>query len=111
MRINIPQSVTSGDAPQNFRQIEIGLKAISQMLFGGLGLDNLQAASVTVERKTGDASLEISVQHQLNRVPTGFIVINRTGFGGIKKGSSSWTNQMAYFFVETTGDSFSVLLL
>lgn len=111
MRIPVPSNVNSDNAKDNFKNIDIAIRSFERLLNGMIELDNIRAVMVDVKRTSGTAADQIEVQHPLGRTPSYFIVLDRDGFGNIKRGTSSWSNKSAFFNTDTINVSFKVLLL
>ena len=83
---------------------------LSQILNGGIKLqDNLNAQIKTVA-STGAANTEFTVSHTLGRVPSGYIIISNSGAGYVYNGTTAWTATAIYLRHSAINAAITVLI-
>ncbi len=83
---------------------------LARLLNGGLKFSDNQNAKTVEVADTGTANTEFSVTHTLKRVPSGFIVVRRTGTGVIYESGTAWTATTIYLKSTTANNAISVLI-
>jgi hypothetical protein len=67
----------------------------------GFAQDNIDGTLVQVQN-TGISGTQFSVQHNLNRIPIGYHVINKSQFIDFLPGTTPWTETHIYLIGSTT---------
>lgn len=96
-----PAPKSSEETPEWGRRVTVSVKDLfrgvytllrNQLSFG----DNMDGQIVDVNTP-GTPDAEFAVNHVLDRVPTGFLPMSVNKAAVVYKGSTAWTNRIAYF--------------
>jgi hypothetical protein len=83
---------------------------LSGMLNGGLKFSDNHNAQTVAVADTGSANAEFTVAHSLKRIPVGFIIVRRTGFGVVYESGTDWTAAAIYLKCTTANNNISVFV-
>jgi hypothetical protein len=84
-------------------------QALNTLSLGTVGTPG-NITGVHVKGTTIAAATDVAIQHGLNYIPSGYLVVNTSKAGHVYTGNAKWTAKTIYLRSDTAGLTFTVLV-